>query len=109
MLFRSIELNPVRAHIVKSPSDYEFCSFSEIKRKTELGVILTKKIIGALKKFGLGALSDAKVYSTYSEPLCNLGELVAIDFLGNLELKLIYQKHSLWSSGRSISLGDESF
>ena len=104
-----VELNPVRAHMVKSTADYEFCSFREIKQKTILGISLRKRIVAALQDFGFGDLSDAKIYEIYSEPLCNIEDFEAVDFLANPELKLIYQKSSSWSSGRSISLSNESF
>jgi REP element-mobilizing transposase RayT len=104
-----VELNPVRAQMVKNSADYEFCSFSEIKRKAELGTILKNRIVRALKEFGFGDLSDTKIYTIYSEPLCIIEELESIDFLANPELKLIYQKSSSWSSGRSISLRNEGF
>ena len=94
-----VELNLVRAHMVKNPGDYEFCSFREIKVKAELGTILKNRIVRALKEFGFGDLNDAKIYTIYSEPLCFIEELKAFDFLANPELKLIYQNSSSWSSG----------
>ena len=39
-----VELNPVRAHMVKNSADYEFCSFHEIKQKTTLGISLRKRV-----------------------------------------------------------------
>jgi hypothetical protein len=103
-----VELNPMRAHMVKNPADYEFCSFSDIKQGTELGIMLKKMVLGALKEFGFDNLSDAKIYTMYSEPLSNIEELGAIDFCAKPELKLIYRKSLSWSSGRSIYLSHES-
>lgn len=104
-----IELNPVRAQMVKKSADYEFCSFSEIYGKTELGMALKRKIIEALKDFGFDNLSNAEVYKVYSDILCDLTLFKSEEYNRDPELSLIYSQSSCWSTGRSICLLKDSF
>jgi REP element-mobilizing transposase RayT len=109
-----VELNPVRAKMVKSPGSYEFCSWSHIEKGDMRGDALRKNIIIYLRYFYAEERrfnSDIEVFNLYA------GELVALAAFvkNNKDIKSIdpymavafLQKSPLWNKSRVVGGEDE--
>ena len=106
-----VELNAIRARMVENAADYEFCSWSEIRRKTKRGRRLRAGIISALREAGAGINeSNARLWKSYALTLELLREGLKLNpRLKKLNpyLELILLQHShLWSHGRILDFED---
>ncbi|WDE96508.1 hypothetical protein PQO03_00825 [Lentisphaera profundi] len=101
-----VELNPLRAQMVNNSADYEYNSWSEIKRKTARGMSIKRTVINALRAFGIAGKSNKKVFDTYAQELLMISKEGSKEII-NTHLKyLLMKQNSIWSSGRSICFLD---
>jgi hypothetical protein len=104
-----VEMNPVRAQIVKVPDQYEFTSWADITQHKKLGNRLKNNIIYCLRIFNndLNKLSNKQVFAMYADrlklvcmALCELGGFKKLD---RTILDELCQKQIKWSSAKIIS------
>jgi len=106
-----VEMNAVRAQMVKTPDQYEFTSLADILRYNAVGNRLKRNIIYCFRKFncGLEKLSNKQVFAMYAErlklvcrALLELGGLAKLD-RGVVDELLQRQKH--WTSAQFVETG----
>ena len=98
-----VEMNAVRAQMVKTPSEYEFTSWSDFNKKNSLGERLKRSFIYCLRKFngGLQDMTDLQIFSLYTARLkliCRaLYELGDFSKLDRTIVNELFLKNKKWT------------
>ena len=104
-----VEMNAVRAQMVKTPSEYEFTSWADIQKHNSVGDILKGNIIYCLRKFNGDSerLSNKEVFAMYADRLklvcMALVELECFTKLDRTVVNALFQKQKIWSHSKHIS------
>ena len=96
-----VELNPVRAKMVKAPGEYRFCSWGHICKSDPRGIFLKRRIVAGIRYFKTlenKHLSDNKIFRHYAGDL----EALAYYVKNNKNVKSIepYVKSHLLSNSK---------
>lgn len=88
--------------MLANAANHEFSSWGDICRSTERKKSLKQRITKALKDFGLGGLSDSKIFKLYTNDLIKISN----NCDGEVKL-LLLTRSKVWSNGRAIFVVDE--
>ncbi|EDM27215.1 hypothetical protein LNTAR_16137 [Lentisphaera araneosa HTCC2155] len=104
-----VEMNAVRAKMVKMPQDYEFTSWADVMKRNSIGHRIKASIIACVRCFngGMKGVSDTQVFRLYSARLklvCRvLLEIGSFTKLDRSMVDELYHRNGIWSKAKYIS------